>query len=120
MHDFKAIAESNNFIVLDTYVSDWQAVESYQTESDLERELVQDLQNQGYEYAAGLNSPEKLLANVRTQLQILNTVQFSDGEWERFVETWLDKPGDGLVDKARKVHDDYIYDFVWLFRVFRG
>ena len=65
MHDFKAIAESNNFIVLDTYVSDWQAVESYQTESDLERELVQDLQNQGYEYAAGLNSPEKLLANVR-------------------------------------------------------
>ena len=113
MHDFKAIAESNNFIVLDTYVSDWQAVESYQTESDLERELVQDLQNQGYEYAAGLNSPEKLLANVRTQLQILNTVQFSDGEWERFVETWLDKPGDGLVDKARKVHDDYIYDFVF-------
>lgn len=113
MYDFKAIAESNNFIVLDTYVSDWQAVESYQTESDLERELVQDLQNQGYEYAAGLNSPEKLLANVRTQLQILNTVQFSDGEWERFVETWLDKPGDGLVDKARKVHDDYIYDFVF-------
>ena len=43
MYDFKAIAESNNFIVLDTYVSDWQAVESYQTESDLERELVQDL-----------------------------------------------------------------------------
>ncbi len=50
---------------------------------------------------------------MRAQLQALNNVQFSDGEWARFVETYLDKPSDSIVDKTRKIHDDYIHDFVF-------
>jgi type I restriction enzyme R subunit len=111
--DYKTIAESKNFIVLDQYSKDWQVNDSYQSESELERELIQDLVNQGYEYAPGLNTAEVLLANVRVQLQALNAVQFSDAEWLRFVESWLDKPSDGIVEKTRKVHDDYIHDFVF-------
>lgn len=38
---------------------------------------------------------------------------FADGEWARFVEEYLDRPSDNLVDKTRKLHDDYIYDFVF-------
>jgi type I restriction enzyme R subunit len=114
MVDFtKPIAESSNFIVLDKYTQEWKGAESYQSEDDLERELIQDLQNQGYEYLPGLTTPEALLSNVRVQLQTLNNVHFSDGEWLRFVETWLDKPSDGIVEKTRKVHDDYIHDFVF-------
>src|SRR5690606_14272325 len=109
----KAIAESNNFIVLDKYTREWKVAEGYQSESDLEREFIQDLQNQGYEYLPGLNTPEALLANVRVQLQSLNAVQFTHGEWLRFVETFLDKPSDGIVEKTRKIHDDYIHDFVF-------
>ena len=109
----KPIAESNSFIVLDKYAKEWQGNESYQSEGDLEREFIQDLQNQGYEYALGLNTPEKLLVNVRGQLQALNNMQFADGEWLRFVETWLDRPSDSIVDKTRKIHDDYIHDFVF-------
>ena len=113
MSDYKTIAESNNFIVLDKYVKEWQANESYQSEYDLEREFIQDLQNQGYDYAPDLNTPEKLLANVRVALQALNNAQFSDAEWLRFVESWLDKPSDGIVEKTRKIHDDYVHDFVF-------
>jgi type I restriction enzyme R subunit len=113
MSDYKTIAESNNFIVLDKYNKELKIAESYQSEYDLERELIEDLANQGYEYAAGLNTPEKLLANVRAQLQALNNMQFADGEWLRFVETYLDKPSDSIVDKTRKIHDDYIHDFVF-------
>lgn len=51
---------------------------------DLEQEFVRDLQSQGYEYVPCLNTPEKLLANVRDQLQTLNNTQFADGEWLRF------------------------------------
>lgn len=109
----KPIAESKNFIVLDIYTREWKVAESYQSEGDLEREFVQDLVNQGYEYLPGLNTPEALLANVREQLQTINSVQFADGEWLRFVETWLDKPSDGIVEKTRKIHDDYILDFVF-------
>ena len=114
MVDFtKPIAESNNFIVLDKYTKEWPVNESYQSEGDLERELIQDLVNQGYEFMPCLNTSDALLANVRLQLQALNNVQFSNGEWLRFVETWLDKTSDSIVDKTRKIHDDYIYDFVF-------
>ena len=98
MSDYKTIAESNNFIVLDKYTQEWQVSEGYQSEYDLEREFIQDLQNQGYEYLPALNNPEALITNVRVQLQALNNVAFSDAEWQRFVESWLDKASDGIVD----------------------
>ncbi|EKQ84976.1 type I restriction endonuclease subunit R [Leptospira kirschneri] len=113
MHEYRPIAESNHFIVLDKYIREWQVSESYQSEADLERELVQDLINQGYEFLSDLNTPEKMLANVRDNLQSLNGMQFSEGEWIRFVETWLNKPSDTVTDKTRKIHDDYIHDFVF-------
>ncbi len=109
----KPIAESNNFIVLDKYKKEWEVSESYQSEDSLERELIQDLQNQGYEHLPSLNSPKAMLANVRVQLQSLNNVEFLEGEWQRFVETYLDKPSDTIIDKTRKIHDDYIHDFVF-------
>lgn len=113
MSNYKTIAESKNFIVLDKYTPEWKAAEGYQTEDALERELIQDLVNQGYEFVPSINTPEKLLANVRVQLQTLNNVQFADAEWQRFVTDWLDKPSEGIVDKTRKVHDDYVLDFVF-------
>ena len=113
MSDYKTIAESNNFIVLDRYTKCWQVNEPYQSEGALEREFIDDLVSQGYEYLSELNTPEKLLANVRVQLQTLNNVLFLEGEWLRFVEEYLDKPSDNSIDKTRKIHDDYIHDFVF-------
>ncbi|MBP2845878.1 type I restriction endonuclease subunit R [Dickeya oryzae] len=109
----KPIVESTNFIVLDRYTRESQVAESYQSESDLEHELIEDLVHQGYELLPTLNNPATMLANVREQLQTLNNVQFLDGEWQRFVETYLDKPSDSIIDKTRKLHDDYIHDFVF-------
>ena len=110
MHEYKAIAESNNFIVLDKYTKEWADNDSYQSESELEQELIQDLVNQGYEKVT-FQTNEALLANVRVQLQALNNVLFSDTEWQRFVQTWLDKPSDGIVEKTRKIHDNCVLDF---------
>ncbi|HFP0734042.1 TPA: HsdR family type I site-specific deoxyribonuclease, partial [Escherichia coli] len=82
------------------------------SESDLERELIQDLQNQGYEFIS-VKSQSAMLANVREQLQSLNGVVFNDSEWRRFTEQYLDNPGDGILDKTRKIHIDYICDFIF-------
>ena len=112
LEKIRIIAESNNFIVLDKYTKQ-ETIDSYQSESDLEREFIQDLVNQGYDFQPALNNANEMLANVRLQLQVLNNVQFSDDEWSRFVETYLDKPSDSIVDKTRKIHDDYIHDFVF-------
>lgn len=113
MHKYKTVAESNSFIVLDKYIKEFQVSEGYQSEDDLEQEFIRDLENQGYQYIPGLNTPEKMLVNVREQLQALNDVQFSNEEWSRFVEQYLDKPSDNSIDKTRKIHDDYIHDFVF-------
>lgn len=112
---YNTIAESKNFIVLDKYQKFSEVNEapvSYQTEADLEKELIQDLKDQGYEVLPQFNQ-QTMLANVRVQLQNLNQVQFTNSEWQRFVVEYLDKPSDNLIDKTRKIHDDYIYDFVF-------
>lgn len=113
MQQLKPIAESNNFIVLDKYVKIDQEGSSYQSEADLENELIKDLSNQGYEFLSDLNSPDKMLVNIRKQLQELNKIEFSNSEWNRFCEEYLDRPSDNIVDKTRKIHDDYIYDFTF-------
>lgn len=116
MCDYKPIAESNNFIVLDKYIKYSEVHEAsagYQTEAALEREFIHDLEGQGYDYLPDLTTPEKMLANVRVQLQDLNKVTFSEAEWMRFCEQFLDRPSDNHIDKTRKIHTDYIYDFVF-------
>lgn len=113
MTDYKAIAQTQNYIVLDKYVKNWELGPDYQTEAQLENELIRDLTHQGYEYVVDINNHEKMLANVRHQLQELNNVQFSDGEWKRFVLEYLDKPSETVIEKTRKVHDDYIHDFTF-------
>ena len=114
--NYNTIAETQNYIVLENYTKLSKVSEApatYQSENALEREFIEDLVGQGYEYLPQLTTPAALLANVRTQLQNLNSVTFSDAEWQRFVEEYLDAPSDNLVEKSRKLHRDYIYDFVF-------
>ncbi len=111
MTNYKTIAESNNYIVLDKYEKIEQVGASYQSEADLEKELINDLINQGYEYVSSITSSDELYKNLRKQIQILNDVQFNDDEWKRFCMEYVDKASDNHVEKMRKIHDDYIYDF---------
>ncbi|MGL5979278.1 MAG: type I restriction endonuclease subunit R [Phocaeicola sp.] len=116
MTTYKSIAELNNFIVLDNYTKHsilGDVANVYQAEAALEREFITDLVNQGYENPSGVTTPEALLANARIQLEALNEVNFTDDEWKRYVEEYLDKPSDNLVEKTRKIQDNYIYDFVF-------
>ena len=107
-----AIVESDNFIILEKYTK-LEQPSQYQTEADLEKELIADLCQQGYEYLTYLTTPEALLANLKTQMEVLNNVVFTDAEWLRFLDEYLNKPSDSLIDRTRKLHDNYIYDFIF-------
>lgn len=107
-----AIVESDNFIILEKYTKQEQPSQ-YQTEADLEKELIADLRQQGYEYLNYLTTPEALLANLKTQMEVLNNVVFTDAEWLRFLDEYLNKPSDSFIDRTRKLHDNYIYDFIF-------
>lgn len=112
MTDYIPIAESTGFIVLEKYTKLQQLDGGYQSEADLERELIRDLTRQGYEYLT-IHKPDELLVNVRVQLEKLNKVQFTNEEWGRFCAEYLNKVSDNHIDKTRKIHIAYLYDFVF-------
>ena len=105
------IAETASYIVLDKYEAQPKTAQGYQSEAALEREFIEDLCRQGYEYAQHIKDPEALLRNVRLQLEHLNEMQFTDAEWQRFCLEYLDSPSDSFTEKARKVHVADCHDF---------
>lgn len=116
MTQYATIAELQNFIVLDSYTKAAMLNETpagYQTEAQLESEFITDLRNQGYEYLPNLNSPEALLNNARIQLQTLNNIVFTDAEWKRFNDEFLNKENDGIVERTRKIQGCCVCDFTF-------
>lgn len=105
------IAETASYIVLDKYEAQPKTAQGYQSEAALEREFIEDLCRQGYEYAQHIKDPEALLRNVCLQLEQLNGMQFTDAEWQRFCLEYLDSPSDSFTEKARKVHMADCHDF---------
>ena len=85
---------------------------SYQSEAELERELIANLVSQGYE-RADFKTSDELYKNLKVQIERLNNITFSDSEWERFLIEYLDAPNDGMVEKTRKIQENYIYDFTF-------
>jgi len=85
---------------------------SYQSEAELERELIANLVAQGYERVKFTTS-EELYGNLKTQIEKLNNVSFTKSEWDRFLTEYLDAPKDGMIEKTRKIQEDYVYDFVF-------
>lgn len=110
---YNTIAETKHFIVLDSYQRNSVVCEDYQSEDALEREFIRDLEDQGYTHATEIRTAAAMLTNVRVQLQELNNVLFTEDEWRRFVEKYLDPSNENSTDKARKIHEDYIHDFVF-------
>lgn len=105
------IAETASYIVLDKYEAQPKTSQGYQSEAALEREFIEDLCRQGYEYAQHIKDPKALLSNVRLQLEQLNRRRFTDAEWKRFCFEYLDSPSDSFTEKARKVHVADCHDF---------
>lgn len=109
----KPVLETNNFIVLDEYKKQKTSSNTYQSEAELEKELIADLQAQGYEYRKDITSIEAMMDNLKTQIETINKTTFTSNEWKRFCDEYLEKANDTITDKTRKIHEDYIYDFTF-------
>ena len=87
---------------------------SYQSEAQLEKEFITQLQKQGYEYidlskTNNKDHEEWLINNLRTQIQKLNNTQFSDREWKEIFNTYIANDSDNVEDASKKIQQDYIY-----------
>ncbi|WP_412168998.1 type I restriction endonuclease subunit R [Curtobacterium flaccumfaciens pv. flaccumfaciens] len=104
---FDPIAVSSESTVVAECVPDAGGETSYQSEADLERELVRLLQSQAYEYLP-ITSEGQLVANLRAQLEALNGMTFSDAEWKQFFSERVAGANDGIVEKTVRIQDDHV------------
>ncbi|ULQ58529.1 type I restriction endonuclease subunit R [Brucepastera parasyntrophica] len=107
MNTYNIIASTNESTVVAEYVSDYKGAADYQSEAELEKEFIQQLTTQGYEYIQ-VRDEVALIANLRFQLEQLNNYTFSDNEWQRFFTENLASDNEGIVEKTRKIQDDHV------------
>lgn len=81
--------------------------QGHQTEAQLEAAFIADLTAQAYEYAP-IHNEHQLVANLRTQLEELNDVTFSDSEWDRFFSTSIAGANEGIYEKTRRIQEDHV------------
>ena len=73
---YAPIAVSDESTVVSEFVANEAHETSYQSEAELEKSLIKQLQSQAYEYLP-ITSEEGLIANLRHQLETLNKIEFS-------------------------------------------
>lgn len=104
---YNIVASTNEATVVAECPPNPYRADSYQSEADLERGFIKQLQEQGYDYIQ-LRTETSLVNNLRIQLEALNHISFSDGEWQQFYGEKIANAREGITEKTRKIQDDYV------------
>ncbi len=107
MSQYNIVVSTNESTVVAEYVAEYSRSGSYQDEADLEREFIRLLKTQGYEHLR-IHDEAALVANLRKQLELLNSYTFSDAEWNRFFSECIASSNEGIVEKTRKIQTDHV------------
>ena len=107
MTNIDLIATTSDNTVVSEYSPQKRHAEAYQSEAALEEEFIQMLCEQGYEYLP-VHKEAELESNLRFQLEKLNNITFTDVEWKRFFKENLANPNEHIVEKTRKIQEDYV------------
>ena len=111
MSSYNLVLSSDDMTVVDEYTPEVQNRQFYQSEAELEKDMIQRLCDQGYEYPQ-IHNISEALSNMRKCLEELNNVSFNDSEWQRFLDSYILKKGDGIKEKTRTIQQDHIKAFV--------
>ena len=107
---FNIIAETSENTVITEYIPTRTHSDQYQSEEELEKEFIRLLCGQGYTYLS-IHTEKDLIANLRTQLELLNNYHFLEEEWNRFFSEVLANPNDHILEKTRKIQEDFVQAF---------
>ena len=108
--DYNMLISTLESTVVTEYVKEDMPVYTYQSEADLEREFIKNLQNQGYEYLI-IHNEKELIVNLKDKLEKLNNIIFSENEWERFFKEKIANKNESIIEKTRTIQEDYIKSF---------
>ena len=104
---FNIVAATSENTVVTEYEPVKARSSNYQSESELEKEFIRMLTEQGYEYLQ-IHTEKDLIENLRNQLERLNAYQFSASEWDRFFKNSIANQNEGIVEKTRKIQEDNV------------
>ncbi len=105
--DFRPIARSSESTVVAEFEPDKAWETAYQSEAQLEKQFIRQLESQAYAYLS-ITTEEELIVNLRRQLEKLNRFEFSDAEWERFFTICIAGTNDGIKKKTARIQEDLI------------
>lgn len=104
---YNIVIENAKSTVVTEHVSNKKRVESYQSENDLENAFIKQLESQAYEYL-NIVKEDDLILNLRSQLEKLNNISFSDNEWNYFFKKEIANSNQRIEEKTRTIQEDYI------------
>lgn len=106
MNQFSVVAENPESTVVAQYESTKTKESTYQSEAELERAFIKQLEKQAYEYLP-IHSEQELIANLRVQLEKLNNYHFTDNEWQLFFSSEIANPNYTIKEKSQIIQEDY-------------
>ena len=104
---YNIIAENEDYTIVSDYQTIYRKSDKYQSEAQLEKELIKTLTEQGYDYLP-IHTEQDLVDNLRVQLQRLNDYTFTDSEWKRFFNDVIANQNEGIEAKTTKIQEDHI------------
>ena len=106
MNKFSVVAENPESTVVAEYQATKVKSAEYQSEADLEKAFIEQLQKQAYDFLP-IHNEQDLIVNLRKQLEKLNDYQFTDKEWDKFFKEEIANPNNGIKEKTKIIQEDY-------------
>ena len=107
MKQYNLISENEESTVIAQYESQVVHESEYQSEAELEKAFIRQLEDQKYE-RLHIHNEKDLIANLRKQIERLNDYTFTEDEWKRFFEGNIARRNDGIEEKSFIIQEDYI------------
>ncbi len=107
MSTYNIVMSTTESTVVAEYEPQTKRSDSYQSEQALENAFIEMLSKQSYEYVT-IHNADGLVKNLRVQLERLNGYSFTDQEWDSFFKNQISNTNEGIVEKTRKMQEDYI------------
>lgn len=110
MNPYNVISSSEESTVISNFNPSQSNRAEYESEAELEKAFIKNLTQQGYSYLK-VESELELLNNLRSQIERLNNIKFTDSDWDRFKEDNICNKQMGIVEKTQMLQVDYIREF---------
>lgn len=104
---YQLVSENPESTVVAEFEAGYRSAAQYQSEAEMEDDFIKQLTRQAYDYLP-IKTEQELIDNLRTQIECLNFIKFSDDEWNKFFSEHLGNPQQGIVEKTKTFQEDHI------------